>query len=92
MILVQNRKHLLASLLVFSAGGLVGWFGYEYFLAQGALAEDTFRALPAELTTLDYLVNNATVALMIIMFGGILTLGAVAAGVLFFNGVEEDIK
>lgn len=82
----QNQKRLLASLLTFLAGGLVGCFGHEYFPVQKALAEGTFFILPADLATWDYLANNARVAL-IIMFGGILTLGAVAIFLLFFNGV-----
>jgi uncharacterized membrane protein SpoIIM required for sporulation len=85
-ILEQNRKLLLASLLVFAAGGLGGCFGYEYFLTKGALAEGAFFVPPAELTALGYLAHNATVALTI-MLGGILTLGAAGACLLFYNGV-----
>ncbi|MHB1255383.1 MAG: stage II sporulation protein M [Dethiobacteraceae bacterium] len=86
IILVQNQKPLLVSLPAFLVGGVVGYFGYEYFLAQGMLTEGAFFKPAADLSTLDYLVNNATVAMMM-MFGGILTLGAVALFLIFYNGV-----
>lgn len=85
MVFRRNQKLLLVSLLIFLAGGLVGCFGHVYFPVQGALTEDAFLP-PADLATWDYLANNARVT-MIIMFGGILTLGVAATLLLFLNGV-----
>jgi len=86
IILVQNRSCLLWALVVLLAGGVVGCFGYEHFRTEGAIVADAYFIPPADLSTLEYLANNARIAL-IMMFGGILTLGALAAGLLFINGV-----
>jgi stage II sporulation protein M len=79
-------KLSFASFLIFLIGCLIGYSGYEHVPPEETIGKSMFLVLPVEPTALDYMTNNISVT-MVIMFGGILTLGAVAAGVLFFNGV-----
>jgi uncharacterized membrane protein SpoIIM required for sporulation len=81
----QHQMLLLASVIIFVAGTITGCFAHGY-LPAGEATKGSILPLWAEPTALDYTANNLRVA-MIIMLGGMLTLGLAAVFVLFINGV-----